>query len=177
MERDTELLIRGMIRDVPDYPKKGILFKDITPLLKDKRAFETCIDELAKAVDGMKPDYIVGMESRGFIIGGALAYKLKVGFIPARKQGKLPHDKISRSYGLEYGTATLEMHKDAMERGSKVLIVDDLLATGGTANAAAGLVEDLGGKVLGFAFVIELGDLNGRKALPKGENVISLVKY
>ena len=176
MERETELLVRGRIRDIPDYPKKGIVFKDITPLLKDKGAFEACIDELAKDVRGLKPDYIVGMESRGFILGGALAYKLKLGFIPARKQGKLPYDKVSRSYGLEYGTATLEMHKDAIERGSKILIVDDLLATGGTAKATAGLVEELGGKVLGFAFLIELAELNGRKALPAGE-VISLIKY
>ncbi len=176
MEDSAESAIRNAILDIPDYPKKGIIFRDITPLLKDPRAFRMCIDGLAQQLRGMKIDYILGIESRGFIIGAALAYMLNAGFVPIRKEGKLPRDRIARLYELEYGSATLEMHRDAIERGSNVLIVDDLLATGGTAKAAAELATELGGKLLGFAFVIELLDLNGRKKLGKSR-VISLVKY
>jgi adenine phosphoribosyltransferase len=176
MDPVAEEVIRSRIRDIPDYPKKGILFKDITPLLKDRNALAVCINELAKAAVGLDADYIVGTESRGFIIGAALAYRLNVGFVPARKQGRLPYDKVSRTYDLEYGTATLEMHRDAVERGSRVLIVDDLLATGGTARATADLVGDLGGKVTGFAFVVELAGLGGRERLG-GSRVISLIRY
>lgn len=172
---DMEALI-GHIRDVPDYPKKGILFKDITPLLKSPEAFKSCVDSLAHMVSGVDFDYVLGVESRGFILGSALAYKIGKGFVPARKKGKLPYKTISQEYALEYGTATLEMHIDAVEKGSRVLIVDDLLATGGTAKATAQLVEKLGATVVGIAFVIELGFLEGRSKLTPYE-VCSLIKY
>ncbi|MDE1857319.1 MAG: adenine phosphoribosyltransferase [Candidatus Micrarchaeota archaeon] len=171
-----ETFIRNLIRDIPDYPKKGILFKDITPLLKDPRGFRMCIDELAERISGKEIDTIVGIDARGFIMGGALAYKLGLSFVPARKKGKLPYKSISRSYDLEYGTATLEMHEDGIGKGSRVLIVDDLLATGGTAEATAHLVEASGGKVSAIAFLVELGDLNGRSRLSKYD-IISLLKF
>lgn len=169
-------MLLGHIRDVPDYPKKGILFKDITPLLKDSTAFETCIDAFAQMVSGVQFDYVLGVESRGFILGSALAYKIGKGFVPARKKGKLPYKTISQEYALEYGTATLEMHIDAIEKGSRILIVDDLLATGGTAKATAQLVEQLGGRVVGIAFAVELAFLEGRKKLAPYE-ICSLIKY
>ena len=175
MDSNAELLIRSRIRDIPDYPRKGIVFKDLTPLFKDKHAFAICMGGLSGLFQE-KPDYIVGIESRGFIIGSALAYALGVGFVPVRKEGKLPYDRIGRKYELEYGSATLEMHRDAIERGSSVAIVDDLLATGGTANAAAELVEELGGKISTFAFVVELTYLDGRKRL-NGRHVDSLIRY
>ncbi len=168
--------IAEKIRDVPDYPKKGIIFKDITPLLRDKHAFKECINMLKESVDKLKPDYIVGIESRGFIVGAALAYAMDIGFVPARKVGKLPYEKISRTYTLEYGDATLEMHSDAVKGKERILIVDDLLATGGTAKAASELVNELGGDVVGFAFIIELKGLDGRSKLDSGE-VISLIEY
>jgi adenine phosphoribosyltransferase len=176
IEKSAESVIKGRIRAIPDYPKKGIIFRDITPLLKDRKAFSICIEELAKRLSAYKPDYIVGIEARGFIVGSALAYKMGLGFIPIRKKGKLPYDKISKDYYLEYGVETMELHKDSVEKGSRVFIVDDLLATGGTAEAAAGLVKSLGGSVLGFAFIIELSDLNGRQKLG-GSEIISLVTY
>ncbi len=169
-------LIRKSIRDIPNYPKAGILFKDITPLLKDKAAFKACIDEIIKSVSAVPFDYVLGVESRGFILGGAVAYRLGKGFVPARKKGKLPYKTVSQEYALEYGTATLEMHTDALEKGSKVLIVDDLLATGGTVGATAKLVEQLGGVVTGISFVVELEFLKGREKL-KDYKIISLLKY
>src|SRR5271170_6164781 len=160
---ETQALLRSRIRDVPDYPRPGVLFKDITPLLKDSKAFGKAIDLLAKSASKMDFDYVVGIEARGFIIGSALSYKLSKGFVPIRKKGKLPYKKVSRSYVLEYGTETIEMHEDAIEKGKRVLIVDDLLATGGTARASADLIRQVGAEVAGYVFIVELLDLNGRK--------------
>jgi adenine phosphoribosyltransferase len=164
------------IRDVPDFPKKGILFKDITTLLNDKKALKYTIDEIVKLFRGKKIDYVVAAESRGFIFASAIAYKLGCGFVPVRKPGKLPYKTHSASYALEYGTDSLQIHQDAIKPGSSVLIVDDLLATGGTAKAMAQLVKRLKGKISGIAFVIELTFLNGRKKLA-GYPVHSLIKY
>ncbi|OGS24257.1 MAG: adenine phosphoribosyltransferase [Elusimicrobia bacterium RIFOXYB2_FULL_48_7] len=168
--------LKKIIRDVPDFPKKGVIFKDITTLLRDKDAFKFCIDELAKNYNGKKIDKILSMESRGFILGSALAYKLGCGFVPVRKKGKLPWQTVSITYDLEYGTDTLEMHKDAFAPGEKILIVDDVLATGGTAHGVTKLVENIGGKVEGLCFLIELSFLNPRKKLP-GRNIFSLLTY
>jgi adenine phosphoribosyltransferase len=167
-----ELLSR--IRDIKDYPRQGIIFKDVTPLLKDGGAFKKSVEMLVKSVSGMHFDYVIGIEARGFIFGSALAYRLGKGFIPARKKGKLPYSVISEEYSLEYGSAALDIHTDALEKGSAILIVDDLLATGGTALAAARLVEKAGGVVAGMAFVVELKALDGRSKL-HGYNVISLL--
>lgn len=168
--------ISSMIRAIPDYPKAGITFRDITPLLKDGAMFSKCIDLLAASISKYEFDYVSAIEARGFIIGSALAYKLGKGFIPIRKKGKLPYAKISMEYALEYGNETIEMHKDSVEKGSKVLVVDDLLATGGTASTAAKMIRDLGANVAGFAFIVELSSLNGRKKL--GNNPISsLIQY
>ncbi|MGC8537779.1 MAG: adenine phosphoribosyltransferase [Candidatus Micrarchaeia archaeon] len=172
---DIEDFISSKLRDVVDYPKKGVLFKDITPLLADPQAFPLVIDYLANKVSDRKIDKIVGIEARGFIIGAALAYTLKCAFVPIRKAGRLPYEKISADYNLEYGHQRIEMHKDSISSGDNVLIVDDLLATGGTSIAALKLVEELGGNVIGFAFVVELKGLKGReKLLP--HDVISIVK-
>ncbi|HUB92452.1 MAG TPA: adenine phosphoribosyltransferase [Candidatus Saccharimonadales bacterium] len=168
--------IEAAVRTIPDYPKPGIMFRDITPVLQDGRAFAACIDALLEKVKGFKADYIVGIEARGFVIGSALAYRMGLGFIPARKKGKLPYKAVSMDYELEYGTATLEMHEDSLRKGDRVLVIDDLLATGGTASAVGRLVEKLGGKVEGYAFVIELPDLRGREKLD-GSRIISLVKF
>lgn len=173
---DVEAQLRERIKEIHDYPKKGVIFRDITPLLKDKHAFALCMDEMARRLGSEKIDYIVGIESRGFIIGSALAYAMGKGFIPIRKKDKLPRKKVSVDYGLEYGTDTIEMHEDAAEPGSNVLIVDDLLATGGTAKAAADLVEKLGAHVVGFAFLIELSDLHGMDRLA-GRKAFCLVRY
>jgi adenine phosphoribosyltransferase len=170
-----EKAVRDSIRDVPDYPKPGIIFKDITPLLADPKLFDSCIAELARLLEGKKIDYIAGIESRGFIIGMALAAKMGKGFIPIRKEGKLPYHTVSKTYDLEYGTATIEMHRDAVREGDTVVIVDDLLATGGTAEAAASLIRGLGGRVAAFVFLIELIELKGRASLQ--EETISLLKY
>src|SRR5436305_15080105 len=150
------------IREVPDFPIKGILFRDITTLLQDGEAFRAAIDELAARVADLEVDVVVGMESRGFIFAAPLAYKLGVGFVPVRKLGKLPCETVRVEYDLEYGSNTLEMHRDAIRPGQRVLIVDDLLATGGTVGATIKLVEELGGQVVGAAFLIELTDLGGR---------------
>ncbi|MBU0951894.1 MAG: adenine phosphoribosyltransferase [Elusimicrobia bacterium] len=165
-----------MIRDVPDFPKKGIIFKDITPLLKDKDALKECIDKLTAAYKNKKIDKIVSMESRGFILGSALAYTLGCGFVPVRKKNKLPWQTVSVTYDLEYGTDTLEMHKDACAPGENVLIVDDVLATGGTAQAVTKMIEGLGAKVTGLCFLIELSFLNPRKKL-EGREIFSLLTY
>jgi len=168
--------LKSFIRDIPDFPKKGIVFKDITPLLANKDAFKAAIDSLADLLSGLKVDLVLGAEARGFIVGSALAYRLGAGFIPARKPGKLPYTVASALYELEYGQDALEVHEDAIAAGQKVLIVDDVLATGGTASAKAELVEKLGGEVVGLAFLIELSFLQGRQKL-KGYNIQSLITY
>ena len=173
---DLESRLRAAIRDVPDFPKPGILFKDITPVLADPKLFRATVDHFAELHAGSHIDVVVGMESRGFLFGAPLAMALSAAFVPARKPGKLPYDSIEVSYSLEYGTATLVMHSDAVRKGQKVLIVDDLLATGGTASATCKLVERLGGQVVACCFVIELGFLDGRKAL-QGFPVESIVHY
>ena len=164
------------IRDVPDFPKKGILFKDITTLLKDGPAFHRAVDLLLAEVRDLRIDAVVGMESRGFIFAAPLAYQLGVGFIPVRKLGKLPAKVVSVEYELEYGTNTLEMHVDALEPGSSVLVIDDLLATGGTVAATIELIERLGASVAATAFLVELDFLHGRRRLA-GRRVISLLRY
>lgn len=168
--------IKSMIRDIPDFPKKGILFRDITTALKDANTLKMTVDELYEIYKDEKVDYIAGLESRGFIYGMPLAYKLNCGFIPIRKPNKLPAETISVEYQLEYGTDKIEIHKDALKKGDRVLIVDDLLATGGTAEAAYKLIKQVADPV-GIAFVIELTDLEGRKKLPKDIKIVSLVKY
>jgi adenine phosphoribosyltransferase len=167
--------LQKMIRDVPDFPKPGILFKDVTPLIGHGPSFRLCTDLLVEKVASRKPDLIVGIESRGFIFGAALADRLSVGFAPVRKPGKLPYKSVRESYTLEYGTDALEMHEDAVH-GKRCLIVDDLLATGGTAGATGRLVERLGGQLEGFLFVIELGFLEGRSRLA-GRTVEALITY
>jgi len=168
--------LKALIRDIPDFPKKGIIFKDITPLLKDGHALRFACDELAKVFQGIKIDQVVGIESRGFIFSPVLAYKLEAGFVPVRKKGKLPAAKEAVSYSLEYGEDSLEVHRDAIKKGTQVVIVDDLLATGGTSEAVIRLVEKLGGTVLGLAFLVELVFLKGRDRL-KNYRVHSLVQY
>ena len=155
----VDKIIKARVRDIKDFPVSGVLFRDITPLLSDGPAFKRCIDELYKIVNGMEIGAIAGIESRGFIIGAPLAYEMGVGFIPIRKSGKLPYKKINKDYELEYGKTSLEMHMDAVEDGKSVLIVDDILATGGSASAAASLIRAAGGRVAGFAFLIELSEL------------------
>ena len=164
------------IRDIPDFPKKGIIFKDITTLLNNKAALNQTINDMAKLVKGKKIDYIIAAESRGFIFGMPLAYKLKAGFVPVRKPGKLPSKTYKATYALEYGADSLFIHQDAIKPGSSVLIVDDLLATGGTAKAMVELTKKCKGKIAAIAFLIELTFLNGRKNL-KGLPVYSLIKY
>jgi len=164
------------IRDVPDFPKPGILFKDITPLLLNGQAFAHAIDSIADHFEDQNIDVVLGAEARGFILGGALAYKLGCGFVPARKPGKLPHTVTQAVYELEYGTDALEVHEDSIEPGQRVLIVDDVLATGGTAGAKAELVQRMGGKVAGLAFLIELKFLDGRAKLA-GHDIYSLIAY
>jgi adenine phosphoribosyltransferase len=157
--------IRSRIRTIPDYPKPGIMFRDITPLLQDPVGFRLSIDEMARRYENRSFEKVVGIESRGFIFASALAYRLGKGFVPVRKQGKLPAATIEKSYDLEYGTACMEMHVDAISKGEKVVIVDDLIATGGTAEAASRLVELAGGEVVECCFVIDLPDLGGRRRL------------
>ncbi|HQJ75450.1 MAG TPA: adenine phosphoribosyltransferase [Bacteroidota bacterium] len=168
--------LKNYIRNVLDFPKKGINFFDITTLLKDKDAFKVTCDLIYDNYKNIKIDKIVAPESRGFILGSVLAYKLNAGFVPVRKPGKLPAEKISKSYSLEYGTNTIEIHKDAILKGEKVLIHDDLLATGGTIKALIDLVEELGGEVVGLSFLIELSFLKGRSIL-NGYNIHSLLVY
>ena len=174
--QDNIAKIKSMIRDIPNFPKEGILFRDITTALKDAQTLRLTVDEIYEAFKDEKIDYIAGIESRGFIYGMPLAYKLNCGFIPVRKPNKLPAETISQEYELEYGKDKIEIHKDALKKGDRVLIVDDLLATGGTAAAACSLVSQVA-EVIGMAFVIELEDLEGRKKLPKDVKVVSLVKY
>jgi adenine phosphoribosyltransferase len=168
--------LKRLIREVPDFPKKGILFYDITTLLKDKVGFATLIDKFSEYYIAQDVDLVLGMEARGFIFGPALAYRLNAGFVPVRKPGKLPAATVKQEYALEYGTAALEIHKDAIQKGQRVLIVDDLLATGGTAEATANLALQLGAQIAGLGFVVELDFLKGREKL-KGYDVMSLLHY
>lgn len=168
--------LKKVVREVQDFPKEGILFYDITTLLKDGKAFAKAVDALSERYKGKQIDAVVAIEARGYIFGPAMAYRLGVGFVPMRKPGKLPAKTIQEAYELEYGTDTIEMHEDAVEAGQKILVVDDLLATGGTAAAACRLVEKAGGKVVECCFLIELSFLNGRDKLGSRE-VFSLLKY
>jgi adenine phosphoribosyltransferase len=172
------MTIKSLIRTIPHYPKQGIMFRDITTLLKDPLGFKLTIDTLAQRYVDAKPDKIAGIESRGFIIGGALAAKLGTGFVPIRKRGKLPGETIGQDYTLEYGADRVEMHVDAVANGEKVLLVDDLIATGGTAEAAAALIEQAGGKISECCFVIDLPDIGGRRRLEaKGYKVFALCEF
>lgn len=168
--------LKKLIREVPDWPKKGILFYDITTLLKDQEGFRALIDELSKHYSAMKVDVVAGVEARGFIFAPALAYRLGAGFVPVRKPNKLPWQTARVTYDLEYGTDSLEIHKDSIQPGQRVLVCDDLLATGGTAAATVRLVRLLGAEVVGVAFAVELEFLKGREKLP-GLDVFSLIKY
>ena len=168
--------IEALIRAIPDFPIPGILFRDITPLFKDKQGFRRAIDLFVERFTGQEIDYVVGIEARGYILGAPVAYALGAGFIPVRKPGKLPHAKLTEEYALEYGTNSLEIHADAIARGDRVLVVDDLLATGGTAAATRRLLERLGATVAAFAFLIELDGLHGREAL-QGSDVVTFVTY
>jgi adenine phosphoribosyltransferase len=168
--------LKSQIREIPDFPKPGILFYDITTLLKDAKGFRNVIDGLKEHYEGIRVDTVIGIEARGFIFAPALAYALNSGFVPVRKPKKLPGDAARITYELEYGSDTLEIHRDAIGEGHRVLIVDDLLATGGTACAVANLVKQMGGEVVGLGFVIELTFLKGRDRL-RGEEVFSLIQY
>ncbi len=172
----AQLDIKSLIMDVPDFPKKGIVFKDITPLLAHPEAFKRTIDMMAEPFIGKGIKIVAGIESRGFLLATPIAYRLGAGVVPIRKKGKLPRKTHSASYALEYGQDSIEAHADAFAPGTKVLLVDDVLATGGTAKAACELIEKIGGTVSGIAFLIELGFLNGRSKLP-GHTVQSLVTY
>jgi adenine phosphoribosyltransferase len=175
IEMDTTTL-RDTIRDIPDFPKEGVVFKDITPLLSDPAAFSSAVDAIVVSYGRGTIDKVVGIEARGFIVAAPVAYHFGAGFVPLRKPGKLPYDTVSQGYDLEYGTETLEIHADAFQPGERVLIVDDVLATGGTASAACQLVERTGAKVAGLAFVIELEFLKGAEKLD-GYDWVSLLKY
>ena len=170
------LHLQTLIRDVPDFPKKGIIFKDITPLLRDPAGLALTVEMMANPFRGQTIEVVVGAESRGFIFGTAVAQALSCGFVPVRKPGKLPAEKVSLTYDLEYGQDTLEIHRDAIHKGQRCLMVDDLLATGGTMGACCQLVEGLGGNILGISFLIELSFLNGRARFSK-YNVHSVLKY
>jgi adenine phosphoribosyltransferase len=172
----SEDQLKRLIREVPDFPKKGILFYDITTLLKDKDGFATLVDRLSDHYLKLQIDLVLGMEARGFIFAPALAYRLHAGFVPVRKIGKLPAATVRFDYALEYGTNSLEMHRDAIQKGQRVLIVDDLLATGGTAQATANLATQLGAEIAGLGFIVELDFLKGRDKL-QGYDVMSLLHY
>lgn len=169
-------MLKELVRDIPDFPKKGIVFKDITPLFLNPSSLKEIVDKISDHYANQKVDIIVGAEARGFLIGPAVAINLNAGFVPVRKPGKLPYETASMTYELEYGTDTLEIHKDAVKDNDNVLMVDDLLATGGTMAASCKLVESLGGKIVGCAFIIELGFLNGRDMLKKYD-ILSLIQY
>ena len=172
------MTVKSLIRTIPHYPKQGIMFRDITSLLQDPVGFRLTINELVHRYSGMKIDKVAGIESRGFIIGAALAYQLGTGFVPIRKKGKLPGKTMGRDYDLEYGTDRIEIHVDAIAKDEKVLLVDDLIATGGTAEAAAALIKDLGGKIIECCFVIDLPDIGGRNRLEnKGLKVFALCEF
>lgn len=168
--------LKDLVRDVPDFPKKGIIFKDITPLLQNPQGLRTAVGIISDYYKNKKIDIVVGAEARGFILAPTIAFNLGAGFTPIRKPGKLPYEKMSMSYALEYGTDVLEIHKDGIGKGQQVLMVDDLLATGGTMSACCKLVESLGGRVVGCAFLIELTFLNGKKKLTPYD-IFSVIKY
>ncbi|MBT0653050.1 adenine phosphoribosyltransferase [Geomobilimonas luticola] len=168
--------LKNIIRDVPDFPKKGIIFKDITTLLSDAKSYQRMIDSIANRYVGQRIDKVVGVEARGFIIGAALAYKLNAGIVLVRKPGKLPAETFKKTYDLEYGTDTLEMHTDAIKKGERILIADDLLATGGTMGAVVDMVNSMGGEIVECCFMAELEFLDGRKKLPAGK-VFSLLIF
>lgn len=173
-----EEIIKSKIRNIPDFPKKGIIFRDITTLLNDADGFKMTIDAFIRRYSKMDIDYIAGIEARGFLIGGALAYELRKGLVPIRKKGKLPFETVSHEYELEYGTDTIEVHIDAVKKGDRVLIVDDLLATGGTSLATAKLIEKLGGVVVEIAFIVDLPDVGGHKRIEKeGYKQFALVQF
>lgn len=170
--------LKDLIRTIPDFPHEGIMFRDITTLLKHPEGFKKCVDDFVARYEGQSIDVIAGIESRGFILGAAIAYRLGLGFIPVRKKGKLPGKTISQEYQLEYGTDVLEIHEDAIDKGQKVLLVDDLLATGGTAIGAKTLLEKLGGEIVEFATVIDLPDLKGKEKLQaSGLEVFNLIDF
>lgn len=170
--------VRDYIRTIPDFPHEGILFRDVTTLFTDPRGFRMAIDQLLHPYAGVRFDKVVGLEARGFILGGAVAHQLSAGFVPVRKKGKLPGKTVEQSYKLEYGEATVEVHDDAILPGEKILLVDDLLATGGTAEAGISLIQRLGGEVIGCAFIVDLPELGGRKRLEDmGMEVHTLVEF
>ncbi len=169
--------LRSAVRDVPDFPKPGIIFKDITPILADRALFSLALDQLVESVDSAQVDKIVGIDARGFIFGAAVADRLNAGFIPMRKKGKLPHQTESCAYSLEYGDATIEVHRDAFAPGEKLFLVDDLLATGGTAGAAVELIEKLGGNLIAVSFLIELTFLKGREKLDPAVPIHAIIQY
>ena len=170
--------IKSRIRTIPHYPKEGIMFRDITTLLQDPFGFRKVVDELVQPYAGVRIDAVAGIEARGFILGGAVAHQLSVGFVPVRKKGKLPHKTFSQEYELEYGTDEVEMHQDAVRRGEQVLLVDDLIATGGTAEAAVKLIRQAGGEVAGCSFIIDLPDIGGRKKVEAlGVKVLALCEF
>lgn len=173
---DVTSILRDKIRDIPDFPKPGILFRDLTPLLKDPKTFDLAIQQFVDRYQDARIDYVVGVESRGFILGAPIARALNAGFIPVRKPGKLPFKCERAEYALEYGTDALEIHTDAVEAGTRVLIVDDLLATGGTISATVDLVQRSGAEVAGVAFLVELLDLSGRSKL-NGIDIFSIIQY
>lgn len=168
--------LQDYITTIPDFPEKGILFRDITSLLQDGEGFHAAIDAILEKLDGVKFDAVVGLEARGFLIGAPVAYAAKKGFVPVRKKGKLPRETVSTQYALEYGTAEVEIHRDSLKQGDRVVIIDDLLATGGTLEAAVRLVEQLGGEVVKVISLIELTDLNGREKL-NGYDVETIISY
>ena len=173
-----DLDLKDTVRTIPDYPKKGILFRDITTLLADARAFRRAVDELVQPWAGMKIDKVAGIEARGFILGGAVAHQVSAGFVPIRKKGKLPHKRVSIAYSLEYGLDEMEMHEDAVAPGERVILVDDLVATGGTAEAAVKLLKGIGAEVLAACFIIDLPDLGGADKIRKlGVPVRTLVSF
>ncbi len=174
----VEELIKSKIRSIPDFPKKGIIFRDITTLLNDKDGFRMTVDAFIRRYCHMQIDYIAGIEARGFLIGGAIAYELRKGLVPIRKEGKLPYETVSHEYELEYGTDTIEVHIDAVKPGDRVLIIDDLLATGGTSLASAKLIEKLGGKVVELGFIVDLPDVGGHKRIKEaGYDLFTLVHF
>lgn len=175
-EGDIEAVVKRLVRDIPDYPKPGILFKDVTPLLADADAFAGATQAMSAPFAKAGITHVVAIESRGFILGGPVAEHLRAGFVPVRKPGKLPFDRVRQEYELEYGTDSLEIHADACDHHARILIVDDVLATGGTAQATRALVERLGGHVAGFSFLLALGFLSGMQRL-KGENVHAVATY
>jgi adenine phosphoribosyltransferase len=176
MPTGPDIDLKALIRNVPDFPEPGVLFRDITPLLANPEAYRYAIDELTRRIGALAPDAIVGIEARGFLLGAPVAYNLRLPFVPVRKAGKLPSERMSVEFALEYGQSQLDIHADALVRGQTAVIVDDLLATGGTAAAAAKLVELVGGRVRAAAFLVELGFLQGRERL-QGYEVVALVRY